>query len=147
MNSESLDAYHQSPREAARVASLLAMVPPDTRTILDIGSRDGYITRLLAEQTRQVTALDLRKPEIHHPRIKCVEGNACQLPFPDDHFDLVFCAEVLEHIPEPALTQACAEIARVSRSAVLIGVPFEQDIRVGRTTCNSCQATNPPWGT
>jgi hypothetical protein len=28
----------------------------------------------------------------------------------------------------------------------VIGVPFEQDIRVGRTTCGKCGKVSPPWG-
>jgi hypothetical protein len=29
---------------------------------------------------------------------------------------------------------------------VVIGVPYRQDLRVARTTCRHCGATNPPWG-
>jgi len=29
---------------------------------------------------------------------------------------------------------------------VVIGVPYKQDIRVGRTTCFACGVKNPPWG-
>mgnify|MGYP006388888831 FL=1 len=29
---------------------------------------------------------------------------------------------------------------------ILIGVPYKQDIRVGRTTCYTCGKKNPPWG-
>jgi hypothetical protein len=58
----------------------------------------------------------------------------------------VLCAEVLEHIPEPGMTAACRELSRVARQYVLVGVPYRQDTRVGRMTCRSCGAKNPPWG-
>lgn len=45
-----------------------------------------------------------------------------------------------------ALEQVCRELARVSRRFVLIGVPFEQDTRYGRLTCQACGHHNPPWG-
>jgi hypothetical protein len=69
-----------------------------------------------------------------------------KLKFASNAFDMVFCAEVLEHIPPNLLATACGELARVSKEYVLIGVPYKQDIRVGRTTCSTCGNVNPPWG-
>lgn len=43
------------------------------------------------------------------------------------------------------LEQACVEIMRVAKRAVVIGVPYKQDIRFGRTTCCHCGGMNPPW--
>ena len=37
-------------------------------------------------------------------------------------------------------------ISRVARHAIVVGVPYRQDLRVGRTTCAACRGTNPPWG-
>ena len=65
-------------------------------------------------------------------------ANAADLPFPDAAFDMVTCAEVIEHIPSPALERACREMARVARRYVLVGVPYRQDLRHGRTTCAAC---------
>ena len=92
-----------------------------------------------------VTALDLEQPLIDHDRIHCVKGDVTALDFSDGSFDLVFCAEVLEHIPTTYLATACHELSRVSNRYLLIGVPYEQDIRVGRTTCRLCGKCNPPW--
>jgi hypothetical protein len=50
----------------------------------------------------------------------------------------------LEHIPN--VVQACREIERVAGHEVIIGVPYKQDTRLGRTTCRSCGGKNPPWG-
>jgi hypothetical protein len=35
---------------------------------------------------------------------------------------------------------------RVSAGPIVIGVPYRQDLRLGRTTCSACGETNPPWG-
>jgi len=83
-------------------------------------------------------------PQFQFDRVLPVQGDVTNLQFPDKQFDVVFCAEVLEHIP--ALQKACSEISRVARHAIVIGVPYLQDTRVGRTTCNRCGRTNPPWG-
>jgi SAM-dependent methyltransferase len=142
----SLDTYRASTSEQQRIADIFSLLPATGGLALDIGARDGYLARLLAERFDKVVALDLMKPEIDHPKIEPVGGDATCLQFPDDHFDVVLCAEVLEHIPEANLEKACSEIARVARNRVVIGVPYRQDLRCGRTTCESCGKTNPPWG-
>jgi SAM-dependent methyltransferase len=125
---------------------LFGLLPTRLRSALDIGTRDGHIARLLADRVDEVTALDLELPTIDDPRIRCVKGDATALEFGDNTFDLVVCAEVLEHIPTRLLESACKEMSRVSARYVLIGVPYRQDLRTDRTTCAHCGKTNPPWG-
>ena len=91
-----------------------------------------------------MTALDLEKPAFDFPGVVTVAGDVTKLDFPDNAFDCIFCTEVLEHIPD--LGKACREIIRVARHEIVIGVPFMQDIRIGRTTCGRCGRVSPPWG-
>lgn len=140
-----MSGFREAPDEQARIASLLGLLPPGGR-VLEIGARDGYITRLLADRYEEVVALDLTEPTIEAPRVHCVAGDVRSLDFPAEHFDVVLCSEVLEHIPPQDLAQACRELARVTKSHVVIGVPFEQDLRVARTRCAHCGAINPPYG-
>lgn len=141
-----LSAYRSSHREKGRIDDLFELIPRQGRRALDIGARDGYLSKLLAERFDHVVALDLERPVIDDPRIEPVKGDATALAFDGGSFDAVICAEVLEHIPSPSLEQACREITRVARSAVIIGVPYKQDIRSARTTCSACGGRNPPWG-
>lgn len=138
------EKYHTSESEHARISDVLRLLPTGARSVLEIGSRDGRITRLLAERFPEVVALDLEKPDFDIPRVVPVRGDVTRLDFPDDHFDCVVCTEVLEHVS--AVEQAANELSRVTRGSVLIGVPYRQDIRIGRTTCARCGAVNPPWG-
>ncbi len=142
-------AYRNTPLEQERISDLMNIIPkgPEGKdSVLDVGARDGYLTRLLTERFASVTALDLEKPSIAHDRITCVEGDVTRLELASGSFDVVLCAEVLEHIPGKGLEQACRELSRVAKSHVVIGVPYRQDTRVGRTTCQSCGRSNPPWG-
>jgi SAM-dependent methyltransferase len=141
-----LTEYRNSPIEKERVGSLMGMLAPGLRSALDIGARDGHISSLLADRIDRVTALDLSLPQLDDPRIECVQGDATALQFGDRSFDLVICAEVLEHIPTSLLSRACAELSRVSARHVLIGVPYKQDLRGDRSTCGNCGMSNPPWG-
>jgi SAM-dependent methyltransferase len=138
--------YHQARAEPMRTSDLLALALHAEGKVLDVGARDGYHARLLADRFEHVTALDLTVPVIPDPRVECVAGDVTDLPFDDDSFDLVLCSEVLEHIAPAQLDVACLELARVTRGHLLVGVPYKQDTRVGRTTCIACGAVNPPWG-
>lgn len=139
-----LENYRMSAAEQARTADLLSLLPKGRRSVLDVGARDGHFSMLLTRYFEEVTALDLEKPSFDYPRVTTVKGNATALGFPDNSFDCTFCTEVLEHIPE--IEKACREIMRVARHEVIIGVPFEQDTRLARTTCRTCGKVCPPWG-
>jgi SAM-dependent methyltransferase len=141
-----LNDYRESELERARTTDLLNLSWCEGETAIDVGTRDGHFARLLADRFPRVTALDLDRPVVSDARISCVAGDVRELAFPDEAFDLVVCAEVLEHISPTDLERACRELARVTRRHLLIGVPYKQDTRVGRTTCMRCGARNPPWG-
>ncbi len=139
-----LQTYRESEAEKARTQDLLRLLPRGRSSVIDIGARDGYFSRLLTEYFEEVTALDLEQPSFEYPRVTTVAGDITKLQFSDSSFDCVFCAEVLEHIPD--LEQACRELIRVARHEIVVGVPFRQDTRSGRTTCSKCGKVNPPWG-
>lgn len=141
-----LAAYRASKSEIDRIGDLMAMLPESIGSALDIGARDGFISKLLADRIANVTALDLDLPVIADPRIQCLRGDITELTIADNSFDLVFCAEVLEHIPTQLLGTAAKELGRVAHQYLLIGVPYRQDIRVGRTTCQHCGKISPPYG-
>lgn len=141
-----LSVYRGSAKEQERIGNLFGLMPGKGGSALDIGARDGYLSLLLTDRFESVTALDLVLPEIPHPSIHCVQGDVASLDLPEDSFDLVLCAEVLEHLPPNLLARACAGLSRVSRKWVLIGVPYRQDLRQGRTLCAQCGRLNPPYG-
>lgn len=141
-----LTDYRNREIEIARVADLMNLVPNSIASVLDVGARDGYISKKLADKGFRVVALDLDTPKIDDPRITCVKGDATALQFTSQYFDMVFVAEVLEHIPCDRLALACRELGRVAEHFVVVGVPYKQDIRIGRTTCGTCCKFNPPWG-
>ncbi len=132
--------------EKARIGSLLELIPKGRSTVLDVGARDGYISQFLVNDFDTITALDLEKPRIEVERVISVKGDATCLEFSADSFDTVFCVEVLEHIPSHLLPKACAELARVARYDLIIGVPYRQNLRDQRLTCADCGRINPAWG-
>lgn len=141
-----LAEYFPSALERQRASDILALMPGKGRSALDVGANEGFFSMLMADRFESVTALDRNELDIDHPKIKCVVGNAAELQFADGTFDFVLCTEVLEHVPPSALNKVCQEIDRVCSSHILIGVPYRQDTRVGRTTCVACGHRRPAYG-
>lgn len=99
---------------------------------LEVGAGEGVISVALQERFGRATALDLPDAGLRaewraRPGPSYLHGNALQLPFADDTFDLVVCVEVLEHVTDP--TAALGELARVCRRHLLLSVPREPIFR------------------
>ncbi len=142
----SLEKYRNSNKEKLRIQSLFGLMSMRGGIALDVGARDGYLSLKLADIFNKVIAVDLELPQVIHGRVECLIGNITCLDFLDNTFDLVLCAEVLEHIAKNELNIACRELARVTKDYLIVGVPCNQDLRLGKTTCYSCGEINPPWG-
>ncbi len=87
------------------------------KDLLDLGCRDGTLTRHFREGNRVVGAdIDRRALEAARTQygieVQRVNLNA-PLPFSDARFDAVVLAETLEHLPYPRIT--LGEVKRVLR--------------------------------
>jgi SAM-dependent methyltransferase len=84
----------------------LRAVPGSNLRVLDVGGRIQPYLPLIAGRVRQYVAVDLAQSPL-----VTLRADAGGLPFPPNTFDLVFCTQVLEYVPEPA--GAAREIHRV----------------------------------
>lgn len=148
MQTEALKKYRESAKEKQRAEQCLALLPPSSEKVLEIGCREGYFTLQLAQRYPLVYALDLEMPSFDAPEnvIKCRGDITRPLDFADSTFDLVVCTEVLEHIDPERLSFACSELIRVCNDRLLISVPYRQDLRVNAMICAHCGAWNPTSG-
>jgi hypothetical protein len=89
-------------------------VTPGTR-ILDVGGTPS--NWLLADVRPSVTLLNMpRGQEQSEQGFTFVSGDGCELPFPDQSFDIVFSNSVIEHVGAPAQQRRFAdEIRRVGK--------------------------------
>jgi SAM-dependent methyltransferase len=103
--------------------------------ILEIGVGEGIVTRRVIERFPDASVLGLDLPDDDlaadwsERDLTCVFGDATNLPFPNDTFDLVLAIEVFEHLPDP--DGALHELARVCSGSLIASVPFEPVWRIG----------------
>ncbi|RQG96648.1 class I SAM-dependent methyltransferase [Natrarchaeobius chitinivorans] len=116
------ETYLRRTREGMWDDSRVPLEPLDLETrerVLDVGCGTGELSRVLASEcSGEVIGSDVdrRLLSVAGEHVPVVAGDAFQLPFPDDCFDLVVCQALLINLPEPAA--ALAEFARVSSELV-----------------------------
>jgi SAM-dependent methyltransferase len=105
-------------------------LPEDARRVLDVGSAFGYGTAAIAARDRERRVVGVERDPDHvrdaarrFPWLPVLEGDAADLPLPDDAVDAVVLLDVLEHVPDPAAV--LTEIHRVLRpgGSLVLSVP------------------------
>ncbi len=87
-------------------------------TVLEIGVGNKLVFNQLKKFGIKVTTCDFDK------RLKPnYIADVRKLPFKNNQFDTVLCAEVLEHLPFSEFTKALKEIIRVSKKYVILTLP------------------------
>lgn len=108
-------------------AVLDAVGPVEDRDALEIACGTGRFTVLLAEMGADVVGMDISAEMLAESREKArargvedhlefLRGDAARLPFPDDHFDVVFAMRFFHLADTPA--KFLSEMARVSNQRV-----------------------------
>ncbi|MGP1345507.1 MAG: class I SAM-dependent methyltransferase [Phycisphaerales bacterium] len=102
-------------------------------SILDAGCGTGILLPMLADRGKNVTGVDIssaarevytrQTSRMHAPTF--LLSPLHELPFPDDHFDLVWCSDVLEHIPIFDIPRSIGELIRVSRSTIALTINLD----------------------
>jgi ubiquinone/menaquinone biosynthesis C-methylase UbiE len=128
-----LSAFHRA-FEGELQAILTELPLGSEMRVLDLACGDGFYTRRIAERLGSggsITGVDINLAFLSEAReeasrqtgrakIDFVEASFDRLPFPDDTFDLVWCAQSLYTLPEPVV--AIGHMARVLRSGGLLAV-------------------------
>lgn len=120
--------------------------PAEHMRILDVGAEthpDGDRGLQLVDSYSwkpRITAVNLSKEHIclirkRYPQVKAVVGDACNLPFDDKHFDIVYSNAVIEHVGDFARQKRMAEeIMRVGKRWFVTTpnrwYPFELHLRL-----------------
>lgn len=92
----------------------------DTKSILDIGCSTGIILKSLSEKFKYAVGTDIDKNSVAYaqkkyssPRLHFEVGDAMNLGFPNESFDVIICTHVYEHVPDSS--KLLSEIYRLLR--------------------------------
>lgn len=120
-------------RHRTRFLTLLKIMKTlNFKNILEAGCAEGYYLKFTVSKHPSTelhrVGLDiskgyLTKAKINAPKATLVLGDASNLPFKDNCFDLVLCTELLEHVPEPK--SVFSELARTSNKYILLTIAGE----------------------
>lgn len=88
------------------------------RDVLEIGVGNKTVFNYLKNQSINVISLDI--DEGIEPDIV---ANVLKMPLEDNSFDVILCAEVLEHLPFENLEKGLSEIRRVTKKYVVLSLP------------------------
>ncbi len=134
---------------------VLARLPeiPNAR-ILDLGCGQGNTTRCLADALKPAVCIGLEydadlveyaktRPE-NPPSVRFQQGDATQLTFADESFDIVFCRYLLIHMADPI--PVIREMMRVVRPGGY-AVAFEADFvtEFSHPACDALVSINKIW--
>ena len=90
----------------------------DQVNVIDIGCGDGGDCDLLSAKVKEIIGIDVEFnynwPKTKNAKIGFSVADVCNLPFPDESFELVFEKDVLHHVEDK--TRASKEILRITKT-------------------------------
>ena len=99
-------------------------------SVLEVGVGEGFLSGYLSEKFPSIrftgvdlNPADLEKLNAKFPAITTKQGSAYDLAGLEPHYDLVICAEVMEHLDEPE--RALDEMLKFKPRRLLLSVPHE----------------------
>lgn len=120
-------------RAIADVMFLLKLISRGAMRVLDVGCWRGHYFKCFP-QDAEIHGIDLCKEALeiareNYPDAVLQHCNVANgLPYPDNHFDVVYFGEILEHLEDPAAL--CREVFRVLKPGghAIANTPFEDSI-------------------
>lgn len=110
--------HHNSAYLQTFVNLVNSHAPPQSQ-LLEVGCGNGVASRMLADRGHQIVGTDISPLFLAEAKVwetDCLTyqvADALDLPFPDQHFDLVCSNELVEHVPD--VQSVLQEMIRVTR--------------------------------
>lgn len=139
-----------TPKDLCRFRTTQRLLMRGASTLLDVGCNTGEWLGYLQKQAGapgRLTGIDVAESRIQTARsrfpaaeFRC--GDVQDLAAANEHFDVVTCLEVLEHLPEWRPALAC--FLKIATRQVLVSVPYRE--RIAETVCIHCSKPTPLYG-
>jgi ubiquinone/menaquinone biosynthesis C-methylase UbiE len=127
-------------REKRLVKGILERLPIESGKLLEVGPGSGYLLSFLKVRFA-VHAFDLSQERLNKvkelvPQAVLESGEAKNLPYENNFFDLTICSEVLEHVPE--YEKALKELIRVTKVGGFVLITVPKDEKPVKYQCYHC---------
>jgi len=120
-----------------KIEKIFELIPPDVKTIIDIGCGDGTITNKLAIKY-EVTGVDRSANALKFVTTTKILSSSEKIDVPDKSFDMVFSSELLEHLEDKVFYSTIKEMKRISKKYIFLTVPNNETIEKGFIKCPNC---------
>ena len=117
---------------AVPLAEYIARICDPKLTLLDIGCGDGSTVYALQSRGFNCQGLDITLAGLKESKDGFIEASAWEMPYLDEHFDLTFSTDLLEHLPPEFVDDSIAEIFRITKHRTFHSVANFVDMRDGR---------------
>jgi len=125
--------------QKAVIQAIVDFFPDEVSTILDVGCGDGKVTSAIIKSIgKPIVGLDFSDEALSRCNFETVRGDAANLPFGDQKFDLVMTTDTFEHLPDNVESLAWSQLFRVARNWVVATVPFRENLLDASIKCNCC---------
>lgn len=121
-----------------KINVIKSIIPPDVKTIADIGCGNGIITHSFDERFI-IVGVDRSRTALKSFRFRKINGDISHIPLKERSVDLVISSEVLEHLPGENLFFAVTELKRISRKYIMITVPNQENLKKNNVKCPACR--------
>lgn len=116
-----LEGYDSKERWMSYWYQINEVLKTDGRKVLEIGVGNKIVTNYLKERGLEVTTVDI-DPNLNPDHVCSV--TELTKHFEPNSFDVVLCAEVLEHLPFKEFGKSLREIRKVTRRWVVLSLPY-----------------------
>jgi len=110
MENQQASAYRLNKGSGSTHALLMRLIPPRSR-VLDVGCASGYLGHLMAEKGCSVVGIEGQPSYVRAARGTGAYVHICEMdldaglvPVKEEPFDVILCADVLEHLKDPTVT-------------------------------------------
>jgi len=88
------------------------------KSVLDVGCGTGKIVNLLRNEGIDAWGIDIAEEKGEFAPEYCVYGDAINIPFEDNRFDVVVSNDFMEHIAEENIDKVYSEMKRVAKHVI-----------------------------